>query len=173
MREKKYFLLLVFITISSYCQIPNFEHNFTKKDTLENPLFETFLKDYEFVITYSDACCSKQYKILALKNGKWRSWTYSDNFIQWTKKNNESKITVDTIKLGTFFEGENGKKVKENHIKKLLAKFSENDFWKLENDSLNQSRIIETYFEDGDTIKRKAIITDGTNYVFNIITQKN
>jgi hypothetical protein len=171
MREKIHFLLLALISTISYCQIPNFEHNYNEKDSLENPLMRTFLKDYEFVITYSDQCCSNQYKILALKDGKWKSWTYSDNFIRWTKKNNKSEIQVDTIKTGTFFEGENGHKVKKVYIEELLAKLSQNGFWKLENDSLNQSRVIKTYIVDGDTIRKKAIITNGTNYIFNIITK--
>ena len=171
MRETISFLILLATSTISYCQTPDFKHNYTKKDSLENPLITTFLKDYEFIITYSDQCCSKQYKILALKDGKWKSWTYSDNFVLWTMKKNESDIHIDTIKKGTFFEGENGQKVKKFHIKKLLAKLSQNDFWKLENDSLNQTRVIETYIEDGDTIRRKAIITDGTNYTFDIITK--
>jgi hypothetical protein len=171
MRNKCHFLLLILFTTNFYCQIPNIENNYSKSDSLTNPLLKTFLKEFEFVLAYSDVCCSKEYKIIGLKNGKWNSWTYSDNFIQWTKKKGESGIKVDTIKTGTFLEGEKGKKIKKNNVKKLLTKLSEIGFWELKNDSLNQSRVIKTYIEDVETINRKAIITDGTNYVFDLISK--
>lgn len=173
MRNKIFLLLLILFATNSYCQIPDIENNYTKKDSLNNPLLKTFLSEYEFVLAYSDQCCSKQYKILALKNGKWKIWNYSDNFVQWTKKMDTEEVVIDTVKSGTFFEGEKGKKVKKSAVKKLLSKLTENDFWTLKNDSLNQTRVLETFIDNGDTIRKKAIITDGTNYVFDIMTKGN
>ncbi|MFB9077514.1 hypothetical protein ACFFLS_18620 [Flavobacterium procerum] len=167
----KYYFLGLFLSIHLYGQVPEIETNYTKKDSATNPLLQTFLKDYDFVLTYSEQCCAEQYNVLALKNGKWKSWTYLSNFIQWKKEGKNGPIKIDTIKTGTFFG--NGKDVNSSKVNKLLAKFKENDFWKLKNDSLNQTRIIQTYIDGGDTIRKKAVITDGKNYVFNVLTRNN
>lgn len=164
---------LLFGQSKSFGQLPDIRHNYTKQDSTENPLIDTFAKQYEFIIAYTEQSYwwsdRKNYKILAYSNNKWTSWTYSDYFIPWTKKKDKKKIIVDTVRNGQFFKDKAD--LESTSVLQLLSALNCNDFWTLNNDSLNQSRIIETRIENGDTINRKASISDGINYRFDILSK--
>jgi hypothetical protein len=157
----------------AFGQIPDIRHNYTKQDSTENPLIDSFAKQYDFTIAYTEQSYwwsdRKSYKILACSDNKWTSWTYSDYFIQWTKKKRKKKMLVDTVRNGQFFKGKT--ELESTSALQLLSALGSNDFWTLNNDSLNQTRIIETRIENGDTINRKASISDGINYRFDILTK--
>lgn len=154
-------------------QMPDIRHNYTKRDSTENPLIDSFAKRYDFTITYTEQSYwwsdRKNYKILACSANKWTSWTYSDYFIQWTKKKGKKKIAVDTVRSGQFFKGKTD--LESTSVLQLLSALDSNYFWTLNNDSLNQTRIIETRIENGDTINRRASISDGINYRFDILSK--
>jgi hypothetical protein len=170
-------LIIISFLIVGQCkafgQIPEIRHNYVKQDSTENPLIDSFTKQYDFVIAYTEQSYwwsdRKSYKILAFSDDNWTYWTYSDYFIQWTKKKRQKKVIIDTVRNGQFFKGKG--KLENTSVLQLLSALSRNDFWTLNNDSLNQTRIIETRIENGDTINRKASISDGINYRFDIITK--
>ena len=155
----------------AFSQIPDIRHNYTKQDSTENPLIDSFAKHYDFVIAYTEQSYWwsdwKNYKILAYSSNNWTSWTYSDYIIQWTKKRRRSKMIVDTVRTGQFFKGK--KEFQNPFVLQFLTDLDSDGFWTLNNDSLNQTRIIETRIENGDTLYRKASISDGINYRFDVL----
>jgi len=156
-----------------FCQLPNFENNFTKNDSISSPLLDSFSKEFNFVFAYMEqASPNHNYKILAKKNTKWSYWTFSDNYLQWTKKDNIYK--VDTIRVGTFWEGK--KSITTKQADEILEFLNQNNFWKLRNDSLNQSRVTEKYYDDengGTIFTQDKGPTDQINYRFEVYKIKN
>ena len=157
----------------TFGQIPNIIHNYTSQDSTQNPLIDSFSKKYDFIIAYTEQSYwwanRKNYKILAFSNNKWSSWTYSNYFVQGTKKNGIEKITVDTIKIGHYFL--ENTVLKYSSVSELLTNLESNNFWTLNNDSLNQSRLFPIKIKNGDTTFRIASISDGINYRFDIISK--
>lgn len=170
--------ILIFISfiLAEQCkifgQIPAIKHNYTKQDSTENPLIDSFSKTYDFIIAYTEQSYwwsdKKSYKILSCANNKWSLWTYSDYFAHLTKKKRSKKTAIDTVRKGQFFESKT--KFQDSAIGQLLTNFSNNGFWTLSNDSLNQT-YITTRIENGDTITTRHDISDGINYRFDILTK--
>jgi hypothetical protein len=173
----KTLIIISFLLVgqSTFGQTPDIKHNYARQDSTENPLIDSFAKHYDFIFSYTKQSYwwsdRKNYKILARTNNKWTSWTYSDYVIQWTKKKRNKKMVVDTIRNGQFFKGK--RELQSTEVLELLSDLKDNNFWTLNNDSLNQTRIIETWVDNGDTIKRKASISDGINYRFDILSKDN
>jgi hypothetical protein len=168
-----FFYLLLFHE-NGYCQIPSFRHNFTNVDSIRNPLIDSFTKKYDFVLAYMEQSSPyHNYKILALKNEKWSCWAFSDNYVEWTKKNDSVK--VDTITIGRFWRVK--KTITKKQVNNLLDFFRVNLFWTLTNDSLNQyGGIIRKYYdeESQDTIiQRDKGWTDQINYRFEAYKEMN
>ena len=130
----KTLIIISFILVGQckiFGQIPIIEHNYTKQDSAENPLIDSFSKKYDFVIAYTEQSYwwsdKKSYKILFCTNNKWSSWTYSDYFIYWTKKKRSKKTTVDTVRKGQFFEGK--MELQESAMGQLLSNYRNNGYW--------------------------------------------
>ncbi len=163
---------LLVVQSKSFGQLPDIRHNYTKQDSIENPLIDSFAKQYDFTIAYTEQSYwwsdQKSYKILTYSDNKWTSWTYSDYFIQRTKKKGKKKIPVDTVRNGKFLKG---KADLENiSVLQLISTLDSNDFWTLNVDSLNKT-IVKTWVENGDTMVRKVSVSDGVNYRFDILTK--
>jgi len=157
----------------TFGQIPDIVHNYTSQDSSQNPLIDSFAKKFDFIIAYTEQSYwwsnRKNYKILACSDSKWSSWTYSDYFIQGTKKKGKKKIIVDTVKVGHYFKGK--AEIQNLVAAELFSALDTNDFWTLNNDSLNQSRLYPMKIINGDTTFRIASISDGINYRFDILNK--
>lgn len=164
---------LLVVQCRAFGQVPDIRHNYTKQDSTENPLIDSFAKQYDFTIAYTEQSYwwsdRKSYKILACSDHKWTSWTYSDHFIQRTKKKKKKKILVDKVRNGQFFKVKT--ELESTSVLQLLSSLSSNEFWTLNNDSLNQTRISKIRIENGDTINRTESISDGINYRFDILSR--
>jgi hypothetical protein len=177
LKKIKTLSLVLVILATGQCrvfgQIPDIRHNYTKQDSTKNPLIDSFAKQYDFIIAYTEQSYwwsdRKSYKILTCSDNKWTSWTYSDYFIQWTKKKRKKKMLIDTIRNKQFLKGKT--ELESTSVLQLLSALDSYGFWTLNNDSLNQTRIIETRIENGDTINRKASISDGINCRFDILSK--
>ena len=170
------FLPVTIFATAAFCQLPDIRHNYSKADSTENPLLDSFSRQFDFVLSYTEQGYWQNYKyyqILAYKKSadSWSTWTYSNYVILTKKKNRRSKLITDTVRTGLFFR--KNMAIPGSLVKPFLDSLSANNFWHLNNDSLNQTRIIETYIDNGDTIHRKAGIADAPNYRFDIITRDN
>ena len=157
----------------TFGQIPNLIHNYTNQDSSQNPLIDSFANKYDFIIAYTEQSYwwanRKNYKILTCSDNTWSWWTYSDNFIQGTLNKKTKKVIVDTIKIGHYFKGKTI--LTSSSALELLLNLGSNNFWSLNNDSLNQSRLYLIRILNGDTTFRTASISDGINYRFDILNK--
>jgi hypothetical protein len=157
MRTKVIIILLLFLSLDAFCQIPSFEHDFKSTDSIENPLIKSTLMDYDIIISYTEQnywwSGRKYYQILAFKNNEWSNWYYSDFRIKETN-NSDGTIKQDTIRDGKLYGGK--KKLKHFNVSKLLFHFEQTGFWKLEREEINKT----------------VNIDDGTNYRFEIFTRQ-
>jgi hypothetical protein len=173
----KILIIISFLLVGqskSFGQLPDIRHNYTKQDSTENPLIDSFARQYDFIIAYTEQSYwwsdRKNYKILAYSDNKWTSWTYSNHIIQWTKKKRRKKILVDRVSNGQFFKVKTD--LENTTVLNLFTVLGGYDFWTLNNDSLNET-IIKTWVENGDTIVTKASISDGVNYRFDFLTKRS
>ena len=161
--------------VDSFCQLPDFIHNYTKQDSATNPLIDSFAKQYNFIMAYTEQSYwwsdRKNYKILAYSNNRWTYWTYSESILQGTKKKNIKTIQIDKVRAKHFFKGE--KTLENLSVSQLLNDLTKNAFWALNNDSLNQTGVFERVAQNGDTITRFASIDDGINYRFDLLKDNN
>lgn len=157
----------------TFGQIPNLIHNYTNQDSSQNPLIDSFANKYDFIIAYTEQSYwwanRKNYKILTCSDNIWSWWTYSDNLIQGTLNKKTKKVIVDTIKTGHYFKGKTI--LTSSSALELLLNLGSNNFWSLNNDSLNQSRLYPIRILNGDTTFRTASISDGINYRFEILSK--
>jgi hypothetical protein len=157
----------------AFAQIPEFTANSTKEDSATNPLIDSFAKHYDFVLAYSELSYhnsgKQKYQIVAGNNHQWSMWYYTDYFIMGTKKPGEAVIKIDTVKQGTFYKGKT--KIKKSNSAPLLSMLNDSDFWSLNNDSLNQSKIIPGKIINGDTAFEILSIADGITYRFDILSK--
>lgn len=164
------FINLFFIQVNTFCQIPIFSNNFSKKDSIEIPLLDSFSKNYDFVLAYWEQVSpNHNYKVLALKNKNWSCWTYSDNYEQWIKKDTFYK--VDIIQKGTFWKVK--RMITKEMVNILFNEFYNNNFWRLKNNLLNKEIETKTYLKNGDTIiKVDKGSTDQINYRFELYKKR-
>jgi hypothetical protein len=161
---------LLFAQCSAFGQIPGITHNYTKQDSTENPLIDSFARRYDLIIAYSEQSWGrKNIKILACSNKKWSSWIYSNYFTRGTVKKGTKEIIVDTVETGHYFKGKS--KIQNSAVLDLLHELDDNNIWTLNNDSLNQSRLYPDRIINGDTTFRLASIFDDTYYRFDISTK--
>lgn len=158
----------------SFGQLPSIKHNYSTLDSSGNPLIDSFAMQYDFTVAYTEQSYwwsdRKSYKILACSDNQWTSWTYSDYTIQWTKKKGSKKILVDTVRYGQFTKGKTD--LKNSSVLHLFSALDSNYFWELNNGSLNET-VVKTWVENGDTVVRKASVSDGVNYRFDILTKES
>jgi len=157
----KAFIIIIFLAIKvscSYSQLPEFSHNYTKLDSINNILIDSFALKYDLVIAYSENSYwykdKPNYKILTKKADKWGVWTYSNKIINPRE----------------FLNGANPEVLNGIELKPLLDSFSNSSFWNLNNDSLKND-VIGREIIGGDTILHHLAITDGITYRFDTLTK--
>jgi hypothetical protein len=164
--------------LKSFGQIPNIKHNFSHQDSIESKVISSFAKQFDFVLAYTALSYwngyKKEYQLLSYSKNKWQAWTYSSYYAGGTKKWWGTKWKVDSIRNRKFVKTKRTPTTTE--VSALLTEFNKNDFWSLDNDSLN--RIHYTYFIDentGDTLGKRQphMIADGTTSRFEIFTKAN
>lgn len=160
--------LFLFGQFTTFGQLPEITGNYSKTDSAQNPLIDSFSKHYDCIIAFTEQgywfADRKNYKILACRGNVWSSWIYSTYIIS-SKKIKENRITFDTIKNGSFIKQKS--KIQAKHVNKLLSDLSNSNFWHLNQDSLNNA-IIQTFVENNDTLIKKVDISDGINYRFDV-----
>jgi hypothetical protein len=169
-------IIILFLLVgqcNAFGQLPDIQHNYTKQDSTENPLINSFLKQYEFVIAYTEQSYwwsdRKHYKILTYSNKKWTSWTYSANSSQSTKNKRSKKNNIDSVRNNQFLKIKT--EIQDQDASGLISDLHIGDFWTLNSDSLNLTSREEIDPTNGTTITRKGSISDGINYHFDILTK--
>jgi len=178
MRTISIIIFLLLGMLKSFGQIPNIKHNFSHQDSVESKVIMSFAKQFDFVLAYTALSYwngyKKEYQLLSYSKNKWKTWTYSSYFAEGTKKWWGTKWKVDSIRNGKFEKTKRTPTTTE--VSALLKELNNNNFWSLDNDSLNS--IHYTYLIDentGDTLDKRQphIIADGTTSRFEIFTDAN
>lgn len=156
------FLVLFFLSfhiIFSKGQIPQFENNYSKNDSINNKDLIHFSKKFDFVISHHNTGYwtggNNYYHLLTLNKKGWQIWEsrYKKEKIRFYKiKKQQSQI--DNMSLYNFFD--------------------KNKIWDIDNVELNRYK--KSYFitDEGDTIiKKRTIVADGSYHVYNFITKNN
>ncbi|MGG5208747.1 hypothetical protein ACQWU4_07345 [Chryseobacterium sp. MIQD13] len=150
------FILSFFIGFLANGQIPKFEHNYSKNDSLYNKDLIDFSKKFDFVVSHHRIGYwlgnKNYYKIITLNKNGWQVWE------SYYKK---GKIKFNKIK----------KQPAQEKYHDLIAYFTANNIWEIDNTELNtynKPRYLIT--EDGDTLfnKRKIVAdasTDNLNFI--------
>ena len=177
----KIILIICFLLLSAFKpfgQIPNIKHNFTHQDSIESKVIMSFARKFEFVMAYTGLSYwngyKKEYQLLSYSKNKWETWTYSNYYGAGTKKRWSTKWKGYNKNNGKFVKTTRTPTTTE--VSALLKELNNNNFWSLDNDSLNS--IHYTYLIDentGDTLYKiqPHIIADGTTSRFEIFTKAN
>jgi hypothetical protein len=129
--------------INLLAQLPSFEHNYTKEDTVNNKALDFFSNKYDFVISQNVSSYwwsgRDYYQILAHSDSGWSAWQYK-NFEVRKKRGSKKPVSINTAKIipGQF------KKIKtfanDSDLKILFDSLRTFNFLALQNDSLNANR---------------------------------
>src|SRR5689334_22913241 len=95
-RPISFVISLLTIAFYSNSQIPGIIHNYTKIDSADLQNIDSFVKKQDYVLAYKEEgglcrnCPSYSYKIIALSDNKWTSWTFSD-YVEQATLNKKTK----------------------------------------------------------------------------------
>ncbi|MEO7044926.1 MAG: hypothetical protein ABI091_06430 [Ferruginibacter sp.] len=160
---KSWILILFLLTnrIDLFAQLPSFQHNYSREDTVNNKVFNHFSENYDFVISQNVSSYwwsgRDYYQILTHSDSGWSAWLYK-NFEVKKKNGSKKLININNAKIvpGQF------RKIKsftnDNAVKYLFDSLKLFNFFSLQNDSLNADRGLPVF--------------DLAYYRFDIITKK-
>lgn len=151
------FVLLCFIGTFVNAQIPEFENNYSKNDSIHNKDLIDFSKKFDFILSYHKAGYwfgnKNYYKIIALNKKEWQVWeSYDKNEIIRFKK----------VK----------KQPSSEKYNELLYYFNANKIWEIDNSELNTYKKSYSITDDGDTIfKKRDVVADASTTHLNFISK--
>lgn len=150
------FILLCFIGTFANAQIPEFENNYSKNDSIYNKDLIDFSKKFDFILSYHTTGYwfgdKNYYKMIALNKKGWQVW--------------ESYYKNEKIKFNKVKKQPSSEKYNE-----LIGYFNANKIWEIDNKELNTYK--KGYLiTDGDTIfKKRDIIADASTIHLNFISK--
>jgi hypothetical protein len=165
----KILLICIFlIPLKIISQIPFFNSNAVKEDSLNSIILRPQFDKYDFLISYESNSYWTRYKtninILANKKNKW----FFINIQKTYKKDTVFEIDYEhPIKIS-----QKKRRILKFRIKKVLRIFNENRIWSLNTDSLNIN-FKSSLGNEEDSIQQVYIVTDCTYYTLKFRTNES
>jgi hypothetical protein len=149
--------LFLLISLNSFGQLPEIKTNVEERIKLESVVYDILHIEYDFIISFT----TESY------------WSSKENFQVIAKKGetwNKLNIKRKKKKNGNFSKPKIRKqKLKSETAENLLRELTNESFWTLNRDSLNNFKVEDK--ENG--ITHLYTKTDGTNYKFEVFTKSN
>ncbi len=163
MRHLLAILLTLSIGFAKSQSIPNFESNTTEQEKINSLVLVKLSNEFDQIISYTNLPYRKKQWIFILgyKKGKWEFFKWTVKYTYKTGPNGnviKVKKTIKKKKIG----------IDNSSIDSLFAFWSQNEFWKLNNDSLNYNEK-----RTNDTSVELMMVYHGHYDKFEIIGKSN
>jgi hypothetical protein len=154
-------------------QSKSFKQNCTRRDSINHPLIDSFVKQYDWVLAYrAYSSPDHEYLVLARKANRWTCWRYIYSYDQLVKT--DSGLKTERVEKPTYWKSK--KIIKSGQVKTLLNFLDSSRFWQLNNDSLNKQMQLAAEWDEEEGMEVRRVDkgpTDQVVYQFQVFTKKS